>query len=162
MNQYGGWIDVVPKTKVDVKKLIGEFKINCENLITDVVGTNAVLVQKKFHLMLDNMFSSQVDLSLMPYTLEMAELAKSFVTFNSITYRYVMPNTCYNWHTDPGKNCIHIPLITNPGSWFVYENRCFHMPSNGSIYLVNNLRPHSFMNSGKEPRLHLTFEFIVI
>ena len=160
MDNYGDWIDVIPKTNVDIKTLISEFKLNCENLVTDVVGTNAILVQRKFHLMLGNIFSKSVDISTMPYTLEISELAKSFVSFNAITYRFVMPNTCYNWHIDFGKKCVHVPLITNTGSWFVYKDRCFHMPNNGSIYLVNNDRPHSFMNAGKEPRLHLTFEFI--
>jgi hypothetical protein len=32
------------------------------------------------------------------------------------------------------------------------------MPADGSAYVVNNGIPHSFMNAGSEPRLHLTFE----
>ena len=161
MNDYGGWIEVIPSLKANVQVLLDEFKANCEHRVVDVVGTNAILVQRKFHLMLDNVFAEGVDLFKMPHTMEMYEAVKPFVTFNSVNYRFVMPNTCYNWHTDIGKNCIHIPLVTNAGAWFVYQNKCFHMPSNGSAYLVNNLRMHSFMNAGRDPRLHLTFELLV-
>jgi len=78
--------------------------------------------------------------------------------FNSINYRIVNTNRCYNWHVDQGKNCMHIPLTTNDGCWFVFDNRCFRMPADGTVYIVNNERPHTFMNSGTTERLHLTFE----
>lgn len=152
------YIDRYPNLFVNVNKLILEFN-SIQHLLEDVTNhNNKTMVQKKFHLikcgdrnpLLDTLF----------YTLSIAGILKSTLQYNSITYRSIMPNTCYNWHTDTGKICYHIPLITNSGCWFVYENRCFSMPADGSVYVVNNSRPHTFINAGSEPRIHLTFEIL--
>ncbi len=152
------YIDRYPDLFVNVHKLILEFN-NVKNLLEDVVNhNNKTLVQRKFHLTKYNVADDV--LSTLPYTSEIAKLLRTTLDYNSITYRSIEPNTCYNWHTDSGKICYHIPLITNIGCWFVYENRCFSMPADGSVYIVNNSRPHTFINSGSEPRIHLTFEIL--
>ena len=152
------FIEKLPNFSADVKLILEEFK-QIENKLSDVVDhQNSVLVQKKFHLMKSRKFTD--DIANMPYvkTLVQQLLAKSY--FDSVNFRYVMPNTCYNWHMDKGQTCMHIPLITNEGCWFLYENRSFSMPADGSIYMVNNGRFHTFVNAGREPRLHLTLEIL--
>jgi hypothetical protein len=155
---YFGWLELIKGFRSDVPTLMEEYHRVVEPLMADVSTYNSIIVQRKFHLMRMDEFDDRVDLSSVPYVMEMAEKVKPLLDFNSITYRIVMPNTCYNWHVDLGKNCIHIPLTTNEGCWFVFENRCFRMPADGTVYIVNNERPHTFMNSGTTERLHLTFE----
>lgn len=152
------YIDAVKNITVNINKLLYEFE-PLRDKVEDVVNHgNKVLVQRKFHLLLDNTYNT--DVSTVPYTMTIAEQLIKVVPYNSINYRYVMPNTCYNWHHDTGKCCLHIPLITNPGCFFVYANRSFSMPADGTVYIVNNEKFHTFINAGSEPRLHLTFEIL--
>lgn len=154
------FIDRVPNYQFLTHKLVSEFKDFLEAFMTDVNdGRNSVVVQRKFHLMKNNQFVYD-DFSKIPYTKETIDKISDIFTFDSVNYRYIMPNTAYNWHLDTGGNCLHIPLITNEGCWFVYANKSFSMPADGSLYAVNNGKPHTFVNAGKEPRLHLTFEIL--
>ena len=150
------FVEKLPNITVNVNKLLFEFE-KIKNLIHDVNDHgNQVLVQKKFHLMLEHKYHEQA--AELSYTKEISDLLSGIQPYNSINYRFVMPNTCYNWHQDTGLYCLHIPLITNPGCKFVYENRCFSMPADGSVYIVNNGKMHTFINAGHTARLHLTYE----
>lgn len=150
------FIDRLPLVTVNVSKLVQEYH-SVEHLMQDVTNhENAILVQRKFHLKLN-----EVDAPELSYLVETNNLVQNILTtydFNSVTYRMVMPNTCYNWHVDTGKICLHVPLITNIGCKFVYEHKSFSMPSDGSVYIVNNESFHTFINAGPTPRVHLTFE----
>jgi hypothetical protein len=150
------FIDRLDNISVNVNKLLLEFELFKDRIIDVTNHGNAVLVQKKFHLILNNKESE--DLNKVEYTLSVINQLKEHLEFDSVTYRFVMPNTCYNWHNDAGEICLHIPLITNPGCHFVYDHRAFSMPADGSVYVVNNGRMHTFVNAGASPRLHLTFE----
>lgn len=59
-------------------------------------------------------------------------------------------------HID-GKSSVrlHIPIETNPDSWFEISGRRYHLPADGSGYLINTSRPHRIGNSGHSPRTHL-------
>ena len=141
---------------IDIKRLIKEYTLNIKDLMADAIGNNAVLVQKKFHIIRNDVKSEL--LNNMPYTMEIAEKVKNKFKYKDMTYRIGMPNTAYNWHYDVGIVCYHIPLISNDGCHFVYENeRSYTMPP-GKLYFVHNGIPHTFVNAGKEPRLHITFE----
>lgn len=52
---------------------------------------------------------------------------------------------------------IHVPLITNPGAYFLSEDSQFHLEA-GQAYEVNNIRPHGGINRGDADRIHLIFE----
>ena len=150
------FIDRIPNLRHDIIKLVAEYK-TMEHLLEDVTNHgNNTLVQRKFHLIKDNIRTEILET--LPYTCEVIEQMFELETFNSVNYRLIMPNTCYNWHYDVGKLCVHIPLITNVGCRFVYDTKAFSMPSDGAAYVVNNSIHHSFMNAGTESRLHLTFE----
>lgn len=151
------YVDRVPDLAINLNKLVQEY-LSVEHLMTDVKSThqNTTLVQRKFHLKLHGVDSPEI--FNLQYTLEIAKNILALQDFNSITYRLIMQNTCYNWHVDTGRFCVHIPLITNPGCRFVYETRTFSMPADGSAYVVNNGVYHTFVNAGPKPRLHLTFE----
>lgn len=149
------FVDRLPELTFEIDRLVAEYKL-IEHKMEDVVShKNATLVQRKFHLIFND---RSEELNSMPYTAEVIDSIMQLQEFSSVNYRLVMPNTCYNWHVDTGKLCVHIPLITNPGCRFVYDTRAFFMPVDGSPYVVNNGIPHTFINAGTEPRLHLTFE----
>lgn len=158
MNASIPYLEKYNKINVKLNKILYEYN-KIQDKLEDVTDHgNQTLVQKKYHLLKKGFWKEDKDL--FPHTLEASDQIKSIFDFNSITYRSIQPNTAYNWHVDPGQMCFHIPLITNSGCWFIYEHRCFHMPADGSVYVVNNGRPHTFVNSGFEPRVHLTFEIL--
>jgi hypothetical protein len=150
------FVERLPDIVVNLSSLVIEFN-TLENLLTDVNNhNNKTLVQKKLHLVKNSVENPL--LYKVAYTRSVVSSIMSQYEFNSVTYRMIMPNTCYNWHVDTGKLCLHIPLVTNVGCRFVYDTRSFNMPADGTIYIVNNERPHTFINAGGEPRVHLTFE----
>lgn len=150
------YIEPVPDIKVNIDLLVQEFSPYTDKLFEHI--ENKVLVQKKFGLMKKGVFDDII--SCMPYTQQIADMVRNYLFYNAVYYRYVMPNACYHWHQDVGKFCLHIPLISNEGCKFVYQDRVFSMPSDGSLYLVNNSKFHTFVNAGNNPRLHITFEIL--
>ena len=64
------------------------------------------------------------------------------------------PRSTLSWHKDPELR-LHIPIITNPGCTFVIEDRSFHLPADGGVWIVNAKKYHNFFNGGEEDRIHL-------
>jgi hypothetical protein len=50
---------------------------------------------------------------------------------------------------------LHVPIETNSSAWLEVSGRRYHLPADGSGYLVNTSRPHRIGNSGVSPRTHL-------
>lgn len=66
----------------------------------------------------------------------------------------VEPWSCYSMHCDTTPR-IHIPIITNPNSYFVFkEGLIQHLPT-GYAYWVDTMKTHTFMNCSREYRVHL-------
>lgn len=61
---------------------------------------------------------------------------------------------CNSWHRDPEPR-LHIPVISNPGSLFVVNNHCTHLPADGSVYFTDTRGYHTAMNGGLYERVHL-------
>lgn len=152
------YLSMLPNISVDIKELLSEFDLINDKLEDVTTHGNSVLVQKKFHLMFNNNYTADIDN--MPYTKSIANTVYKTLPFNSVNYRQVMPNTCYNWHYDCGGCCLHIPLVTNKGCFFLFERKSFHMAADGTVYIVNTSKNHTFVNAGPYPRLHLTFEIL--
>ena len=156
------YLDRLPDIKFDLAKLIEEYR-TVEDLLLDAKYRNwydvkycGTIVQRLYQPILRGVVHPR--LAELSYTNSVMQEIFALEKFNSVTYRAIYPNTCYNWHVDQGKTCVHIPLITTVGARFIYENRNFHMPADGSAYVVNNGIPHTFANAGHEDRVHLTFE----
>lgn len=148
-------------TKVDVDKLREEYSTISDDKFENIWNrTDAVLVQRRFHLLFKNEKINKFQTTMFPYTFEVANQISSLFNFNSITYRSVQPNTAYSWHRDPDKVSYHIPLITNLGCYFIYNSESHHMPSDGSIYKADTKSLHTFVNAGDRPRVHLMFEIL--
>lgn len=152
---FEGWIEPINEFKVDVDTLVQEYRDNIIEDELEDVYFQEVRVQRRYRLQDLNQTYFNVDK--MPYTAYVIEQVKSVFDFSHTHYRIKMPYTSYGWHTDDTEFCYHIPLITNSGCWFIYEDKKFRMPANGDVYIVNQGREHTFVNSGDDPRLHLTF-----
>lgn len=61
---------------------------------------------------------------------------------------------CNSWHRDPEPR-IHIPIVSNPGSLFVVNNHCTHLPADGSVYFTDTRGYHTALNGGLYHRVHL-------
>ena len=62
--------------------------------------------------------------------------------------------SCNSWHRDPEPR-VHIPLVTNPGSLFIVNHHCTHLPADGSVYFTDTRGYHTALNGGPEPRVHI-------
>ena len=144
------YIEKIPNIKVDVQLILKESTV-LEKL--DWMDSN---VQKKLCVYRNTNWEEFT--KDMHYTRSVIDSLKDYMPFNNVYYRYVKTNTCYNWHIDRMQTCLHIPLITNEGCKFVYDNAVFSMPADGSVYIVNNSIYHTFINSGKNDRLHITMD----
>ena len=63
------------------------------------------------------------------------------------------PRSTLSWHRDPEPR-LHIPIYTNPGAIMVIDKVAHHMPSDGSVWVTNNLKYHNAFNGGEENRVH--------
>jgi hypothetical protein len=154
--------EVVPAnfiTKIDsidlnLNLLVKEFNEFIKPKLISLPDTNPI--QKLHHLILSDKESELFEK--LSYTKTVIDLVRNIFNFKDVTYRSLQPNRAYSWHQDPGGMCIHIPLLTNPGCRFVYEDINFYMAANGSAYNVYNKDFHTFVNAGPVPRVHLMFE----
>ena len=64
------------------------------------------------------------------------------------------PKTCYSYHWDPTKR-MHIPLLTNENNFFVIDDEISRYPADGSHYLIDTTKKHTFVNASFESRLHI-------
>ncbi|WP_271272263.1 hypothetical protein [Aliamphritea hakodatensis] len=61
---------------------------------------------------------------------------------------------CNSWHRDPEPR-LHIPVISNPGSLFIVNHHCTHLPADGSVYFTDTRGYHTALNGGEDPRVHI-------
>ena len=61
---------------------------------------------------------------------------------------------CNSWHRDPEPR-LHVPIVSNPGSLFVVNNHCTHLPADGSVYFTDTRGYHTALNGGETRRVHL-------
>ena len=66
---------------------------------------------------------------------------------------------CNSWHRDPEPR-LHIPIITNPGSLFIINHHCTHLPADGSVYFTDTRGYHTALNGGTQPRIHIVIAVI--
>lgn len=67
---------------------------------------------------------------------------------------WVDPYACYSIHKDETPR-VHIPLITNPQCYFVFQSgRIIHL-NKKLVWWVDTRKAHTFMNCSDFPRLHL-------
>ena len=67
---------------------------------------------------------------------------------------WVNEKSCYSLHSDETPR-IHIPLITNPECYFLFNPGSLHHLTAGSVWWVNTKLRHTFLNCSNHSRLHL-------
>ncbi len=88
------------------------------------------------------------------YVEEVYNLSTSKFKLGRVRFLMKPPRSCLSWHRDPEMR-LHIPIITNEGCRMVINDVSFHMPSNGSAYIVDNTKYHNFFNGSEIDRVHL-------
>ena len=88
------------------------------------------------------------------YVEEVYNLITSKFKLGRVRFLMKPPRSCLSWHRDPEMR-LHIPIITNEGCRMIINDVSFHMPSNGSAYIVNNKEYHNFFNGSEIDRVHL-------
>ncbi len=81
----------------------------------------------------------------------------SIISEHSLSRTRVMKmnsKTCYYWHNDVTKR-LHIPVITNPHCFLVFDDGPIHLPATGEAYVIDTTQYHSAMNASKEDRIHI-------
>jgi len=89
---------------------------------------------------------------IMPYTYE---VIKQYLMYRSRVMK-MKEKTCYSYHYDSTKR-IHIPLITNWKCFLLIGDKSYHLPADGSVYLVDTTGYHTALNGSRErfDRIHL-------
>ena len=151
-------INKIPDIFFDVEKIKFEYETYVVEHLNFIKNKNDVIVHS---------FCSVYDgeekdiLEKMVYTKEVIAEMKSIYTFRTVTFRVIYPNMVYTLHTDKnhGFKNWHIPIQSNDGCMFVFQSKNLLMPADGSLYEVSNINlQHTFINAGKEDRIHLLFE----
>ena len=86
----------------------------------------------------------------MPYTNKLIEELGMYHT----RYMYLKPKGCYSYHKDKTKR-IHLIVTTNEDCWLVIEKQIFHLPINGSYFIVDTTKMHTAVNTSNEGRIHI-------
>jgi hypothetical protein len=96
-----------------------------------------------------------------PYTVSICEELKKDCKFNFVVFRLVASRTTFLFHTDDdvAVPVYHIPVTTNEGCFFIFNNHLFPMQELGQLYAVNPREYHNFINGGLTPRLHVHFVY---
>lgn len=67
---------------------------------------------------------------------------------------WVGPMSCYSMHCDRSPR-IHVPLITNPDCYFLFNPGSLTHLSVGHVWHVDTRRKHTFINCSNDWRLHI-------
>jgi hypothetical protein len=84
-----------------------------------------------------------------------ADVYRSITAINAGDYVPYHTDTCSpDWITR-----IHVPIVTNPHTWFLIDGLAHHMEV-GMSYQVNPSKPHAVSNFGDKTRIHLMFDIV--
>lgn len=94
-----------------------------------------------------------------PYTEYIQEIAKQLQVNERGRVRLLRVNarSCYSFHFDPHPYRVHIPLITNDGSFMGIWGKLWHLKL-GYAYRVRVQEEHTAINTGSTERIHLVFD----
>lgn len=160
---FGGWLEKYPDFEFDLHALRREYDEFIKPLMTLPIKTTMPgyngpatdTVPNLYHVYLDDY---REIISSLPETLKACEAVREIFDFSHATYRCLVPSTAYTWHHDECRATFHIPIYTNFGSKFVFDDKTFSMDATGGTYIINTGRPHTAVNAGLTPRIHLTFQ----
>jgi hypothetical protein len=103
---------------------------------------------------LNNLDFLEKDFNVFAYDLPYTNSILSELVMYRTRLMNMKPKTCYSYHWDPTKR-MHIPLITNENNFFVIDDEVSRYPADGSYYLIDTTKKHTFVNASFENRLHI-------
>ena len=94
-----------------------------------------------------------------PYTEYVQEIAQKLDLNQKGRVRLLQVNarSCYSFHADPHPYRVHIPLITNEGSFMAVWGKLWQLKL-GFAYRVRVQEEHTAINTGSTHRVHLVFD----
>ena len=122
---------------------------------------NNVLPDKYTVDVVFNNVYTDIALSNCPYTVRICEELKNTYKFNFVVFRILASRSTFLFHSDDdvAVPVYHIPIVTNDGCFFIFNNHLFPMQEVGQLYAMNPREYHNFINGGLTPRLHLHFVY---
>jgi hypothetical protein len=111
------------------------------------------------YVMVDPLFledkTDRVVSELMPNFPGCKDTSRSITVLNAGDYVPYHTDNCFSdWITR-----IHVPIVTNPHTWFLIDGLAHHMEV-GMSYQVNPSKPHAVSNAGDATRIHLMFDIV--
>lgn len=103
---------------------------------------------------LENLNHTEKDFNLFAYDLPYTNSILTWLGMYRSRLMKMKPKTCYSYHWDPTKR-MHIPIITNENNFFVIDDEVSRYPADGSYYLIDTTKKHTFVNASFENRLHI-------
>ena len=94
------------------------------------------------------------------YTEEvLKQVMAKYPNVGRVRWLMLKPKTCYSMHMDPDWYRLHIPVKTNPKSFFIVDEQYFTMPEVGKMYAIHPQPNHTAVNANlHEERLHIVFD----
>ena len=92
------------------------------------------------------------------YTKTLVELLENFsgLKIGRVRLVWLLPRSGYPMHVDLEPMRFHIPLVTNKLSYFISDDKIYHMEY-GKVYHLITTTEHTTHNFGDVARLHLIF-----
>lgn len=111
-------------------------------------------------------YGSEVPSSTKEYKWNDAGVALAFVT-DALAQKFLLshgrllealPGLFIVRHVDsPPCFTIHVPIETNPEALIIIGENEYHLPADGSVYILDTRKPHFIYNAGVTNRTHLVF-----
>ena len=85
------------------------------------------------------------------------------VTADAVMFSRMLPGQSHPMHIDNQRagwiTRVHVPLVTNPGAWILFEEIGQRVHFDVSLaYTFNTFKRHAFGNDGETERVHLLFD----
>ena len=92
------------------------------------------------------------------YIKKISEQVQTVFPFTRLVARQLAPLTCYKWHSDDFDRVCHLPIVSNNGCFFIFDDVNYRLKPNGNVYIVDTSNSHTFVNSGEHNRIHYIYE----
>jgi len=153
--------DYRPQVSVQCRKeTLPKFQLSesCNSLIYDWDTYDAKIhdsLQKREVVLKEEDFNITCDLFKGTYLETVIDILNKEYGVHRGRFMLMKYKKCLSMHTDDSCR-IHIPLITNPYSFMIIDNKVFRLQAN-KVYLADTTFEHTAVNSGRNDRLHLVF-----
>jgi hypothetical protein len=119
------------------------------SLYRKIIENKSKIIKKEYEY---NIINEQIKDSYIEYVLK--QITQTYTIFRA-RFMVMPPRFCYSWHKDFDKR-LHIAIQTNKNCRMVFEEKSYHIPSDGFLYDMNTTLYHSAFNGDDQlNRIHL-------